>query len=80
MVVVGVVNAHHPQGVFNVDSLGKIHALTEYAKTLQWPAQGQAENADTQEEKFHGVVRAEIIAPSTMDNITQGGLGVVRFG
>ena len=76
MVVVGVVNEQHPQGVFNVESLGKVHALTEYAKTLQWPAQDGTE-ADTQ--KFHGVVRAEIIAPSTMDNITQGGLGVVRF-
>ncbi|MBN2779601.1 MAG: MMPL family transporter [Alphaproteobacteria bacterium] len=34
IVVVGVVDKTHSQGVFNVDSLKGVYALTEYAKTL----------------------------------------------
>ena len=37
MVVVGVVNETHPNGVFNPETLGKVHELTEFAKTLRWP-------------------------------------------
>lgn len=72
MVVVGVVNRTHPEGVFNRDSLTRIYTLTEFAKTLQWP---DPEDPD----RRIGVVPHEIIAPSTVDNIESGGLGVVRF-
>jgi predicted RND superfamily exporter protein len=65
IIVVGVMNESNPKGVFNTSSLKDIHELTEYAKTLNW--QGE------------GVVSADIIAPSTVDNIEQGGLGSVRF-
>jgi len=64
MVVVGVVNTDHPQGVFNPDSLARVHELTEYAKTLTGPAIGR--------EPGEGVISAEIIAPSTVDNIIPG--------
>ena len=69
MVVVGVVNEEHPDGVFNPESLGRIYELTEFAKTLQWEEDGKTE----------GVVEVDLIAPSTVDNIEQGGLGVVQF-
>lgn len=69
MVVVGVINQSHPQGVFNTASLRNIYELTEYARQLQWQDEGQP----------HGVIRADIIAPSTVDNIEQAGLGTVRF-
>lgn len=72
MVVVGVVNETHPEGVFNPQSLQKIYELTEYAKTLRWPD----ENRPGQQ---IGVVEVDLIAPSTVDNIEQGGLGTVRF-
>ena len=36
MVVLGVVNEQHPDGVFNPESLRKIYELAEYAKTLKW--------------------------------------------
>ena len=72
MVVVGVVNEQHAHGVFNPDSLRKIYELAEYAKTLRWPS---AQDPNTEE----GVIEVDIIAPSTTDNITQGGLGMVRF-
>ncbi|RMF92106.1 MAG: RND transporter [Nitrospinota bacterium] len=72
MVVLGIVNEKHPEGVFNPESLRKIYELTEYAKTLRWP---DKENPDRQV----GVVEIDLLAPSTVDNIEQGGLGTVRF-
>ena len=72
MIVVGVVNEAHPQGVFNKDTLRRVYELTEFAQTLQGEAVGRDDPAA-------GVVRADIIAPSTVDNIEQGGVGTVRF-
>ncbi len=72
MVVVGVVNPDHPEGVFNPASLKHIYELTEFAKTLTW---ADPENP----EKQVGVVEVDILAPSVVDNIEQGGMGVVNF-
>ncbi len=69
MVVVGIVNEKHPDGVFNPETLSNIYELTRYAKTLRWTENGEE----------RGVVEADLIAPSTVDNIEQGGLGVVKF-
>ncbi len=65
MVVVGVVNEEHPDGVFNPDSLRRVYELTEFAKGLRWP---DPNNPDRQ----IGVVSADIIAPSMVDTIDQG--------
>ncbi len=65
IVVVGVVNEQHPDGVFNTETLKNVHDLTEYAKTLRW-AEG-------------GVVEVDIISPATVDNIEPGGPGSVTF-
>ncbi|MCF8107780.1 MAG: MMPL family transporter [Desulfohalobiaceae bacterium] len=72
IIVVGVVNEDHPQGVFNQASLERVYTLTEYAKTLQGKTIGS-------DDPRAGVVRGDIIAPSTVDNIEQGGVGTVRF-
>ena len=72
MVVVGVVNPSHAEGVFNPASLQRIHDLTEYAKTLTWPDPEHPE-------KQMGVIEVDILAPSVVDNIEQGGMGVVNF-
>jgi len=72
MVVLGVVNETHPDGVFNPQSLKNIYELTEYAKTLRGEAIGQADPAA-------GVIGVDVIAPSTVDNIEQGGPGEVKF-
>ncbi|OQY06668.1 MAG: RND transporter [Planctomycetales bacterium 4572_13] len=69
MVVVGIVNETHPDGVFNPQTLANIYELTEFAKTLHW----------TEEGREVGVVEVDLIAPSTVDNIEQGGPGVVKF-
>ncbi len=65
IVIVGVVNEKDPDGVFNPDSLKKIYQLTQFAKTLRWKDKRNLE-------KFHGVIPADIIAPSTVDNIELG--------
>ncbi|MFO8012082.1 MAG: MMPL family transporter, partial [Phycisphaerae bacterium] len=72
MVVVGVVNEDHPEGVFNPASLRRVYDLTAFAKTLRWPKEDDPEAKE-------GVVAADVIAPSTVDNIEQAGLGTVRF-
>lgn len=69
MVVVGVVNDKHPDGVFNLETLSTIYELTNFIKTLTWTEDGEE----------RGVVEVDLIAPSTVDNIEQGGPGVVKF-
>ncbi len=69
MVVVGVTNDVNPDGVFNPSSLRRIWELTEYSKTLQW----------REGEEIVGVIEADLIAPSTVDNIEPGGEGEIKF-
>ena len=72
IVVVGVVNDKDPDGVFNPSSLGKIYELTEFAKTLRW-------SDEEGPEQEIGVIEVDLLAPSTVDHIGQGGPGEVRF-
>ncbi len=69
MLVVGVVNREHSQGVFNQATLTRVHELAAFAQTLVW-SEGDSEK---------GVIGVDMIAPSTVDNIEQDGLGSVRF-
>ncbi len=68
MIVLGVVNEKHPNGVFNPDSLKRIYELTEFAKGLQW----------TDGNKEMGVIRKDIIAPSMVDSIEHKS-GMLKF-
>ncbi len=70
IVVVGVVDEENPDGVFNTQALANVHDLAAFAATLRW-------EDDAGEEE--GVVGVDLLAPSTVDNISQGGLGSVRF-
>lgn len=70
MIVVGVVNEQHKNGVFNADTLRRVYELTAFAKDLEW---------QDKDGKDAGVIKAELMAPSTVDNIEQAGLGAVRF-
>jgi predicted RND superfamily exporter protein len=72
IVVLGVVNNKDPNGVFNPTSLARIYELTEFARTLRWPS---AEDPNEQA----GVIEVDLLAPSTVDHIGQGGPGVVTF-
>lgn len=60
-VVLGIVNEKNSHGVFNVKTLAKVYALTEFAKGLD------------------GVIVSDLMAPSTMDSIENGGPGTVKF-
>jgi len=72
IVVVGIVNNKNSNGVFNPSSLARIYELTEFAKTLSWPDEKNPE-------KDVGVVEVDLLAPSTVDHIGQGGPGEVKF-
>lgn len=72
MIVVGVVNEDHPQGVFNRNTLSNVHELSDFASNLTWPdpdSPGQ----------FQGVIKADVLSPSTVDVINQDGQGAIRF-
>ncbi len=72
MVVVGVVNDAHPNGVFNVQSLRNIYDLTEFARSLRGEALGVSDPRA-------GVIEVDLIAPSMVDSIEQGEPGTVTF-
>ncbi len=72
IVVVGIVNNKDPNGVFNPSSLARIYELSEFARTLQWPDKNDPD-------KQIGVIEVDLLAPSTVDHIGQGGPGVVTF-
>jgi len=72
IVVVGIVNDKNPNGVFNPSSLARVYELTEFARTLRWP-----DEEDPNEQI--GVIEVDLLAPSTVDHIGQGGPGVVTF-
>jgi len=72
IVVVGIVNNKNANGVFNQASLSRIYELTEFAGTMSWT------NPKDPNERA-GVVETDVLAPSTVDNISQGGPGEVRF-
>ncbi len=72
IVIVGVTNDKDPDGVFNPTTLDHLYKLVKFAKTLRW------EN-DSKPGYFEGVVDADVIAPSTVDHLSQAGPGMIRF-
>jgi len=72
MVVVGIVNDKSTHGVFSPSCLKNIYELTEFSKTLMW-------QDDKEASEEVGVIEVDILAPSTVDHIGQGGPGVVKF-
>jgi len=68
IVVLGVVNNEDPNGVFNVASLNRIYELTEFARTWH-----------SEDDPNEGVIEVDLMAPSLVDHISQGGPGVVKF-
>lgn len=68
VVVLGVVNETHPDGVFNVVTLRHVHDLTEFARGLHHPDHPE----------WHVVTR-DLMAPGNVDTIEQAGAGQVRF-
>lgn len=68
VVVLGVVNEVHPDGVFNPATLKRVQELTEFSLTLADPKNPERR-----------VIDRYLIAPGTVDTIEQAGLGEVRF-
>jgi len=71
IVVVGITNDFNEKGVFNPSTLSRIHQLTQFALSLHWQ--------DEETGKSAGVIGIDLLSPSTVDNIEQGGLGSVNF-
>eukprot|EP00831_Metopus_contortus_P029676 TRINITY_DN24395_c0_g1_i1.p1 TRINITY_DN24395_c0_g1~~TRINITY_DN24395_c0_g1_i1.p1 ORF type:complete len:541 (+),score=128.26 TRINITY_DN24395_c0_g1_i1:321-1943(+) len=72
IVVLGIVNTTHPDGVFNTETLGNVYRLAQYARKLKWP--------DPEDPtKEGGVVGVDMIAPSLVEHIAQAGPGTISF-
>ena len=72
IVVLGIINESHPDGVFNPTTLKRIYALTEFAKTLRWPDE---KHPDRQS----GVIEVDMVAPSLVDHLSQQSPGTIKF-
>ena len=72
VVVLGVINEHDPDGVFNPATLTRVHALTEFARTLRWPDEKHPD-------RWTGVIEVDMIAPSMVDHMSQQGPGTIAF-
>ena len=70
MLVVGIVNDQHPQGVFNVASLTEVFELSKYAYDLR--------NKKT-DGTYEGVVQRDLMCPTNVDFIEPQGEGVLKF-
>lgn len=69
MIVVGVIDTVHADGVFTPETLTEVYELARFAQELHWQEAGETA----------GVIGVDVISPSTVDNIEQGGLGSVSF-
>jgi len=70
LMIIGIANYAHPNGAFNPQTLSNVYDLANYAKTLQWKDKNGQDV---------GVVSVELISPSNVDNMEQGGSGTVNF-
>ncbi len=68
VVVLGVVNDKHEDGVFNPQTLKKVQILSEFAATLSDPKHPERK-----------VITRDLIAPNNIDNIEQAGLGQISL-
>ncbi len=71
-VVLGIINEHDPDGVFNPETLKRIYELTKFARSLQW---SDKKNPG----QLTGVIEAEMIAPSLVDHMSQQSPGTIKF-
>jgi predicted RND superfamily exporter protein/CRP-like cAMP-binding protein len=69
VMVVGIVNETHPDGIYNPSSLQRVHQLAEFAASLRW----------RDDEGEHGVVSVDMMAPSTVDDVGNDGPGTITF-
>jgi uncharacterized protein len=68
VVVLGIVNNAHSDGVFNPTTLKRVHDLTEFSKNLHHPKHPE-----------YKVVKDDIIAPGNVDAIEQAGKSQVKI-
>lgn len=71
-IVMGVIDEHNPDGVFNPATLRRIYELTEYAKTLRWRDEKHPGQSS-------GVIEVDMVAPSLADHLSQQGPGSIKF-
>ena len=78
IIVLGIINETHPEGVFNKSSLTKIYDLTEFVFGLQ-EIVADNEGEDSTVKKYEGVIKRDVMAPSNIDHIEPIAPGTLKF-
>lgn len=71
MVVVGIINDKHPEGVFNKASLTDIYELSKFAYDQRYQEEGS--------EEYKGVVQRDVMTLTNMDYLEPMGGGQIKF-
>ena len=86
ILVLGIINEEHPEGVFNKSSLTKIHELSEFIYSLEEmeeettpPTESENEMGKEKIKKYKGVIKRDVMAPSNVDHIEPIGAGTLKF-
>ncbi len=69
LIVIGIENPTHDEGVFNPESLNRIHEFSQFLKTVTW----------TEHNEKAGIVTHNIVSPNQVDAIDAGEPGIIRF-
>ncbi len=67
MIVLGIVNDKHSEGVFNKESLSKVYEITKYIQAIDL------------KDKDGGVILEDLMTPSTVDHIAPSTPGTIQF-
>ena len=88
IIVMGIINEKHPNGVFNKASLTKIHDISEYIYSLQVVEESKDTSTESTAEDdlskenivtYTGVIKRDVMAPSNIDHIEPIGPGILKF-
>ncbi len=86
IIVMGIVNEKHPDGVFNKASLTRIYELSTFAYSLQ-EAVKQTDSIKKEKNElskenvvsYTGVIKRDVMSPSNIDHIEPIGPGTLKF-
>lgn len=78
IIVLGIVNEVHPDGVFNQSSLTNIYNLSQYINELELDTEVNP-NDSSDIPQITGIIKRDVMGPANIDHIESLGGGVLKF-
>lgn len=75
IVVLGIINDVHPQGVFNRESLSKVYEISKYIDQIELPNDGDTSD----NEELDRIITRDIMGPTSVDHVESIGMGTLKF-